>query len=149
MTAAAAVIPAMPTGDLPRRHLQTIFAPAEGETGPPGNCLQAAIASLLGLDLDVVPHFVAVDHYGGEPYPQHLRRFLAVHGWTRLGGVDPEPGELYCAIGPSPRGPWHHIVIHRDGELVHDPHPDGTGITAVACEWVLRRAPAPTTEATP
>lgn len=36
--------------------------------------------------------------------------------------------EYYLVSGLSPRGSFRHIVIYQNGKLVHDPHPDNTGI---------------------
>lgn len=30
--------------------------------------------------------------------------------------------------GKSPRGDWDHCVVYQNGDMVHDPHPDKTGI---------------------
>jgi hypothetical protein len=122
------------------RHRQTIFANPDDPDALIGNCLQAAVASLVGLPLDKVPHFAQVDADGGKHYGSHVREFLAEHGWQLLTDVDPDPGELHLALGKSPRGrSLYHVAIYRDGALVHDPHPDDTGIAEVTRMWVLRR----------
>ena len=112
-----------------------------------GNCLQAALASLLDLPLSDVPHFVQddVDHDGEHvtEWNWWLRMRDWLHGrglsMTSAGICDPEPGEYVLAMGPSPRGNGiHHVVINRDGQLAHDPHPDGTGLMSVQSVYMVR-----------
>ena len=91
-----------------------------------GNCLQAAFASLFELPLEAVPHFVAEDDWWGC-----LERWLAARGllpvWVPHSDVIPW-GIPYLATGVSPRGEFKHVVIEQNGELIHDPHPEGTGL---------------------
>jgi hypothetical protein len=103
-----------------------------------GNCLQAAVASMLDLPLDEVPHFAQIDYDtdGDTNWASYLATWLRERGW-RLDAHAPEPGEVYLGVGPSPRG-VHHIAIFRDGELLHDPHPDGTGLLEISTTWALR-----------
>jgi hypothetical protein len=112
-----------------------------------GNCLQAALASLLDLPLDEVPPFVQdhVDHDGDSVNEWHWwnRMLLWLRdrglGVTSAGVCDPEPGEYVLAMGPSPRGKGiHHVVINRDGQLAHDPHPDATGLVNVESIYMVR-----------
>lgn len=126
-----------------------------------GNCLTAVVASLLDLPIEAVPNFVQdhVDH-DADNDPEwdwwvRLNRFIRENGYAMryLRPVsapdcpaesvfpDPEPGEFYTVTGISPRDPRiHHIVIYRDGELVHDPHPDRTGLAEIKDQyhWTLR-----------
>lgn len=91
-----------------------------------GNCLQAAIASLFEVDLVEVPHFVAhEDWWGCLDGWLAERNLLAV--WVKDGHEIPW-GIDYLAVGTSPRGSFKHVVIERNGELVHDPHPSGDGL---------------------
>lgn len=40
--------------------------------------------------------------------------------------------KYYFVVGGSPRSKSiNHIVIFQNGVMVHDPHPDGTGITTI------------------
>lgn len=133
-----------------------------------GNCLTAVVASLLELPIEAVPNFVQdhVDHAtenddeaGDWNWWTRLHRFVGEHGHQMRylrnveaaephpshpdGFPDPEPGEFYTVSGRSPRDPRiHHIVIYRDGQMVHDPHPDRTGITSIEDQyhWTLRPA---------
>lgn len=103
---------------------QTILA--GDPSGVPGNCLQAAVASLLDLPLDQVPHFAE--------HADWLERLVAF-GETRGYRVRYQPpgtkGVTGLAFGPSARG-VKHAVVWVDGEQAWDPHPDRTGLTAVS-----------------
>ncbi len=98
-----------------------------------GNCLQAAIASLLDLPLGDVPHFVQdhVDSDGQRDWWDSLVAFVRSQGWNPHAAmpITDYPDQHLFVSGPSPRGGgiWH-VVIYRDGQLVHDPHPDRTGL---------------------
>lgn len=110
-----------------------------------GNCWTAAIASLLELDLHEVPNFVQIDVDGGKDWFLHTLSFIGDLGfdlyrvWTGH-QAQPEPDEFYMVTGVSPRGNGlYHVVIFQNGEMVHDPHPDGTGILTNDNTWLLRR----------
>lgn len=119
---------------------QTLFSNPDDPDAPPGNCLQAAVASLLDLPLDEVPHFVGIDVAGGLHWWTHMRRWFRERGWSLRTGEPPAPGVLYLGGGPSPRangGELHHVALYRDGVLVHDPHPDGLGVVEVTSRWTI------------
>ena len=101
-----------------------------------GNCTEAAVASLLGLPLDAVPDFRANSL---QPYLfwSAFRRFVRSQGFEpmMLPG-DHMPDVLYLASGRSPRG-VSHMVVMREGRLIHDPHPSRAGIERVDQVWVL------------
>lgn len=100
----------------------------DGENVQRGNCLQAALATVFDLPLDEVPHFVAMP---ADVWWSALERWLAERNiavnWL------PQPpwyplGAYYLMTGKSPRGDFKHVVVCRNGDLIHDPHPDGTGL---------------------
>lgn len=97
----------------------------ENHTGP-GNCMQAAVASLLELPLDDVPDFVMrVDPWG------EMRLFLCAHGLEMFEcSPDCTPMGLYFTVGQSTQG-YEHIVLARYGRVVHDPNPHGRGLVHV------------------
>lgn len=121
-----------------RRVRQTILYSAERErAGIYGNCLQAALASALGMDLDAVPNFAAFTWW--EP---------AARLWLRGVGADwrmtppPVPAARSVVVGRSPRQTGDHAVVGEDGRVAWDPHPDGTGLTEVSRCYVLESWPA-------
>lgn len=134
--------------------------------GIPGDCWRTAVASLLDEpDPDAVPHFAL--HW--RTSWQLLQRWLHPRGlsmaWapvhpdqavsTNDAGDPvyyslPEPGErlggqigdLVLLSGPSPRGPFAHVVVGTpQGEVVHDPHPSRAGLVAVhEIDWLVPAA---------
>lgn len=122
--------------------IQTIFG--NGEAGAvPGNCMQTAVASLLDLPLDEVPHFVAEADWWGS-YLNFVRaRGLQLTIYSDLydaqteyaNGITTAPigyapnDQLLIACGNSPRGFYHDVIWigGRDGHMVHDPHPSQAG----------------------
>lgn len=123
----------------PRLHgvHQTIFG---HDINTPGNCTQAAVATILGLELDDVPHFVGLTV--GDPRPGAWFPVLTSWSEDRFGftWVSSEVDEVRAAqwacdpsdillLGGcrSPRGVNHSIVIDGNLELIWDPHPSGVG----------------------
>lgn len=129
-------------------HTQTIFGNADEDL--PGNCMQAAVASLLDMPLDTVPHFalthdwrkaVALWLEGRDKklrvftYPGPVRAY-----WEQIGAasadLDRVPNEqMVLAIGASHNGPWSHIVVWKAGQLVHDSHPNRRGLNGRPHEY--------------
>ncbi|MGB3443968.1 MAG: hypothetical protein WBA97_34970 [Actinophytocola sp.] len=104
---------------------QTILA---GTPGRQGNCLQAAVATILNLPLDDVPHFVELD----ESWSEALAAFATRHGYATVwtDGYHPAP-HLGLAFGPTIRDAdiVHAIAVH--GQDYWDPHPSRAGLTSV------------------
>jgi len=106
---------------------QTILAKDElVAEGVYGNCMQAAMASLLGKSLDAVPHFGAFTWWPGA-------MTLWLHGegldMTRI-DAPPIPQERALLVGKSPRNNAH-MVVSEGGEIVWDPHPTRGGLVEV------------------
>ena len=96
------------------------------EEGSPvlGNCLQAAVASIYELPIEAVPHFVQFEAWG-----EALK--LYVHGrgaLLQLWKTNAPADMTLLAFGKSPRGDFRHAVVWQGGRMIHDPHPDGTGL---------------------
>lgn len=97
-----------------------------------GNCLAANIASVLEIDIAVVPNFAEFirweDHLQKWLTDNHKLRYVefAIAENTRFAL---EWSKCYHLIhGPSPRGSFWHSVVGFEGKMVHDPHPDKTGL---------------------
>lgn len=109
-----------------------------------GNCMQAAIASLLELSLDEVPNFIEFDGKEKTSSSLELMKFLKEKGYDYCyinrredhghgteflkkvakfdGGIS---GFLYASV-PSQtfKGVGHAVVIDLDLNVVHDPNPN-------------------------
>lgn len=105
-----------------------------------GDCVRACTASILDLPLEEVPHFVK-DTPGPDWYPQ-WEKFMREHGrevfmfnvpWEK----PPVFTNYYLASGITERG-TKHMVVMRQGEVAHDPHPDGNGLTEIQCVWMVK-----------
>jgi hypothetical protein len=116
---------------------------------PEGNCLQAALAFLLKLPLDEVPHVVPHDDWWDRLTAWALRRGFELvplaAAWT--------PRGYYLAAGPAARS-LEHVCAYRDGALAHDPHPDRSGLLEVSDQLIVvpldpARVVAATTAANP
>jgi hypothetical protein len=97
-----------------------------------GDCYRACIASILELNIEDVPHFMIQ-----EPRQRikSLLQFLGEYGYTLYsveGLVDytyPDENDYYIVSGISPKdSKIKHAVIGYNGKIVHDPHPDKSGI---------------------
>lgn len=118
---------------------QTIkHEPAEGRFG---DCHRAAIATVLELPIEDVPHFLH-DNCGGVEFVRRETEFLASHGLcpisvvyanTELNLVLSTVAALngddvvYLLCGKSRTG-CNHSVVCRGDRIAHDPSPQQSGI---------------------
>lgn len=115
---------------------QTTFH--DDNDGSKGNCFQACIASLLGVPIHAVPEFSR--SFYKDCWMLDIQKWLEFYGlqledFTPLvTRADPKPLDLslqdyyYLVSGPSPRGDFGHCCIGYKGKIIHDPHPDNTGL---------------------
>lgn len=105
-----------------------------------GNCLQAAVAAIYELPIEAVPHFVQFTRWG-----EALRMWVEDQGADLLLWKSDEPQDVpLLAFGKSPRGDFRHAVVWQAGRMIHDPHPDGTGLDGAPEEyWGILRPAAP------
>ena len=103
--------------------------------GPRGNCMSAALASILELPLEGIPNF-----YDAGPterdWHNALKAWLTGIGYALIEVPITEngPGAFHwggyaIASGPTVRDNGWHATVWHNGKIVHDPHPDGSGIT--------------------
>lgn len=97
---------------------QTIFDDQQG------NCMAACVASLLELPLDAVPNPHTTTWWDDWQAWLKERGLYLVEAT----GADWTPPGFAILVGTSPRGPWQHACVTYNGEIVHDPHPDGGGV---------------------
>lgn len=110
------------------------------QDGPPGNCMQACVASVLELPLEEVPHFCADNRW-----PFNFHEWLNERGLFFLEvsfaehGIDARADYMgyHLIAGPSPRGNFLHSVVALNGEMVFDPHPDRTGLAGDLKDWLF------------
>jgi len=118
-------------------------------SGTRGDCLRASVASILNLAIEEVPEFHK--YFDTTEWFQYVIDFMQTKGYEYEGLVtpisSPEPKEQaisrliqayskegysidgnFLVFGTSPRGIYHCVIFDSNG-MVHDPHPDGTGVT--------------------
>ncbi len=133
---------------------QTIFV---GDEERKGNCVAAAVATIMRVPLSEVPHFIDFGiAYGdvdddspdavstGHHWWAMLLGFLAGKGYwvTELDAIeDAESHDWLLVAGMSPRGVMHQVVYHGR-RLWHDPHPSRAGVLDVREVLAVRRLPS-------
>lgn len=113
---------------------QDIFV--DDPQGRIGNCLQAAVASILELELKDVPHFGENDEWY-----KNLFKWLWDNGYScyDVNTIVWHTGYV-IACGISPRG-HQHAVIYYQNELCHDPHPSNGGIDKPNHYYIIGKQP--------
>lgn len=120
------------------------------KSGKGGNCFQAAIASVLEVPIEEVPDFCNL--YGSDWYEQFIKWLnnfglssLTIEGkGMPIEDLIASPALedcIYLASGKSKRG-IEHSVVYRGTELIHDPYPQGTGITVSNIDLIFPMNPA-------
>lgn len=115
-----------------------------------GDCWRACLSSILECDIELFP---APKHEQdwSDYYPQVLKVLSSLgYDWIGFTIENIQEGDLLApdtngyviAVGKSPRSTSerrvNHAVVWRNG-IVHDPHPDNTGILDIITIEVLKR----------
>lgn len=100
-----------------------------------GNCMQACVASILERELGDVPNFMGA---GDDKYEDMMEIWLKDQPFNILtilvkGNEEISNRNLkdtyVIAVGKSPTYKGvNHAVVYYNGEMVHDPNPEGKGI---------------------
>lgn len=114
---------------------------AGGYKQAPGskNCMQSAVAYMLGLPIEAVPDFEKAGPHAWDLFEQ----FFDERGFSAE--MFPPTVEIagdYLASGSTGRG-TSHMVVMRGGKLLHDPHPSNAGLTSLQVVWVIARKAGP------
>ncbi len=96
-----------------------------------GNCYATVIACIIGAAspediIQIQEHYDKPDN----AWIEILAEWLNERGWN-IENIDGHLSndELYLVIGESPRdSKVFHVCIYQNGKMVHDPHPENTGI---------------------
>lgn len=100
-----------------------------------GNCLAAALASILELPIEAIPEF---EDMKKSEWWDELKSWLKIRGMYII-NFDGENIQFlldnfdmyFIVSGTSPRGDCNHSVIYKGNKMVHDPHPSGNGVTEI------------------
>lgn len=117
-----------------KKLMQTRFGPSDSEdVKERENSYSTVIACFLGFD-DPEDCYQLEEHYSNIADESNIAWILAFSKWMQDKGYDwgameghQDNGTRYIVYGISYRDD-SHACIYRDGELWHDPHPDGTGL---------------------
>jgi len=122
--------------------MQTVISnPSKGIIG---NCFWAAISSVTEI---ILSEFEGFQYLNNGVWFNPLCSVLRPHGFMYAGSLYGEKKILdykigvdgyYVVSGGSPRGSDRgHAVVFYNGAMVHDPHPDGTGITTIKTAYMI------------
>jgi hypothetical protein len=96
-----------------------------------GNCFPACIASILEMPCEEVLQIQ--EYYDEAKWNERLAEWLSEMGYIwRYATIEEirSPDKYILVTGGSPRHPdLTHVTIYQNGRMVHDPHPEGHGIT--------------------
>jgi hypothetical protein len=114
------------------------FKQAEGSK----NCMQCAVAYMLGLPVAETPDFER-EHSPRHTAWERMEDFFEANGCTAE--MFPPNVEItgdYLASGTTARG-TSHMVVMRGGKLLHDPHPSNAGLADIQAVWLIARRAGP------
>lgn len=143
----------IPTWGLVTPVYQTIFG------SPHGNCVSAVIASILDLPISTLPNFIEEHDKQSRSLVGVVEDFLSSRGLKliRVEFAEDSPldrayvgyNEYVVLCGLSPRSTsgkkmYHAVVGKTKGygfDIVHDPHPDNTGLVGVpdSVWWIVKK----------
>jgi len=119
-----------------------------------GDCHRTAIAMLLDMERDAIPHF-GFRCNDSEEFDRNVTDWLNTQGFTQITvaylagnedsltdilhsiNVQNGPGLVFLLGGRSPRGEYNHTVIAGDGRILLDPHPDNTGLAGPSVQSLM------------
>lgn len=120
-----------------------------------GDCWRCCIAAVVGLPAESVPHFLQIDldtrgtdgHKDCDSLTQQWlleRGFMLVRGnfYFDYTWGDDRADFPIIKCGPTPRSKrmhQHHAVVYIRDEMVYDPHPDNSGLTAITDTYIVIR----------
>lgn len=105
---------------------------------PAGNCLMACVASILECSIDDLPDLGDETHDG--TWWALMRGALRDRGYEPVyTDVDPEylrPPGFHLVYGNIRGSSCGHVLVAKDGLIVHDPHPRRPGVERIH-GWIL------------
>lgn len=117
--------------------------------GEVGNCMMAGLASVAEYEgnVDDLPDLGEIEEAGGDWWGTFCRTaadlgFIVWHGASTkvADAADARPEGYHLASGPGTHPGAHplgHVAVYKDGVLVHDPHPEGSGVDPIDGWYLL------------
>lgn len=97
-----------------------------------GNCMRASLASIFEISIDDLPRFEEMDK---DKWRKAFENWLGTQGYSlSITKEQPITDGYYMMLGKTVRGVLH-CVVAKQGNMVHDPHPSGTGLTTITRYW--------------
>jgi len=124
---------------------QTKFGGIKAPPEERGNCLQAALASILELPLEECFHS---HDFSGSTWYEELNKWLSQYGLVMAGfDVSDNKDALLPKLGfhliDTKSTTLHdgesHVVVGYNGEVVHDPNPNASSIGEYLIFWVFHK----------
>jgi hypothetical protein len=136
---------------IPVTQTKVVVRNSKNEMVVRGNCYAAAIASILEMPIEAVPNVEVLFHIEDSLWSVVMQRFINSIGWEMFtddrfrvfhnkdygvkSGKRDEwvtycKNKYYFISGQSKRG-VQHMVIYKNGKMVHDPHPTKEGIITI------------------
>jgi hypothetical protein len=121
-----------------KKHIQTLNVKDHGDAS---NCYQTTLACILNVEIWQVPNFALF--YDDPSWPTIINNWLSINHKVKevqssslilyhQGFMKKFPKEFknipYMVSDDSPRGPYRHVVIYKNGKMIHDSYPGGMGI---------------------
>jgi hypothetical protein len=104
-----------------------------------GDCLRACLSSITELPIDCFEHKTWIGDYFDKMEPlgfSYVGSTISISGIGQCEGVD----GLFIAFGETDRNVClHAVVINSNGDLIHDPHPEGNGLTKISGIFLIER----------
>jgi len=92
-----------------------------------GNCYPTVIACLLDID-DPEDVLQIQEHYHEKDSHILMYSWLEARGFTRVTLYEHQYDDEPYLVGGMSHRDVNHICIYRNGKLLHDPHPQRTGL---------------------
>lgn len=112
------------------------FSPADNKAES-GNCFEACIASLIEIPLKVVPEFCNIPK--GPEWLALFRQLLNSQGYELDIFGEKCPNGFSIATGFIKDSKIEHSCIYYNGNLFHDPFPNGNGIENIQFYISIRK----------
>lgn len=105
-----------------------------------GNCLIACVASLMDKE-SAEDIFQIQEHFHKKFWTDILVDEIVKEGYTPIGLEGHQYNdEYYIVYGYTNRSDIiPHACIYQNGKLVHDPHPDNTGVINIFRYWTIEK----------
>lgn len=103
---------------------QTIFG------DPEGNCFNAVLASIFEVEIEKITPQILTDPLWAVKFCKFILKEFGLFMIELPAYLPLMPVGYHEMSGPTPRG-HTHSVVGKDGKMVHDPHPDRTGLLKV------------------